>query len=199
MPDLASWLGEKILITVATALIALAGEIQLGPSGPGKHLASPDGSKVLYEVPYHEGANNSRELWLEDERTHKRTKLLDIRRTGSAEWSPDGAVFYVNDDWVSDQEDAYIYDSATLARLKIGDLIQARDPASRPFALGHRYYQITRWIAPNEVVVRFFGHTDQPPVRNFEFRYRVSRAGAVKKLSERVTPVKKLVPTGAAR
>ena len=39
-----------------------------------KRLVSPDRSKILY------GAGNTAQLWIEDTRTHKRTKLFDIAK-----------------------------------------------------------------------------------------------------------------------
>jgi hypothetical protein len=171
------------------AFMANAQQLDL-PWGPVKRLASPDGSKVLYGVPYQAGRNDGPQFWMEDTRTHHRRKLLDIPSTLSAGWSPDGTKFYVNDHLGSDEENAYIYDAATLERIDLGARIQAADPASHRFAKGHAYYQVTRWEGSDEVAVKFFGHTDEPPVTDFDFRYRVSRAGSVKKLSQHSAPVK---------
>lgn len=88
----------------------------------------------------------------------------------------------------SDEEEACIYDAATLQRLDIGARIQAEDPQSRPFANGHAYYRVTRWEGNEAMAVSFFGHTDDAPVQCFTFRYRVTKRGAVTKLSQRVAP-----------
>jgi hypothetical protein len=180
-------LGCLGLIALATTM-ANARELNFGPSGSDKRLASPDGSKILYGVPFNKTRNAPPQLWIEDTRTHKRTKLFDILRDLSAGWSPDGAAFYVNDFQGSDETDAYLYDATTLERLDLDARIQASDPASRRFA--HTYYEVTRWVGNQEVAVRFHGHTDEPPVTDFEFRYRVSRAGVVKQLSHQTAPVK---------
>ncbi len=164
--------------------VANAQQLDL-PWGKIQRLPSPDGSKILYGVPYQQGKNEGPQLWIEDMRTHRRTKLFDFGGTLGAEWSPDGRSFLVDNHWASDREDAYIYDAATLQRLDIGKRILAGDPKSCPFAGGHRYFAIERWEGNDEMIVRFSGHTDEPPVTKFEFQYRVSRPGAVKKLSQR--------------
>ena len=87
--------------------------------------------------------------------------------------------------WASDSTRAYIYDANTLQRWDLAGRILAADPAARRFADGHAYFDPERWENAQQVIVRFHGHTDQAPVVYFEFRYRVSRAGAVVKLSQR--------------
>jgi len=156
------------------------------PWGPMKRLPSPDGTFVLYEK---QGVDEP-QLWIEDTRTHRRTKLFDIASTLTAGWSADGSAFYVNDHSGSDEEQAYIYDVATLKRVDAGVRIVAADAKTRPFSKGHAYFEVERWADNQEVAVRFFGHTDEPPVTHFDFRYRVSRTGAVKKLSQHTEPVK---------
>jgi hypothetical protein len=114
------------------AVLANAQELYL-PRGPVTRLASPDGYRILYG----EKSSSGPQLWIEDERTRRRTKLFDVGGTLSAVWCADGSAFYVNDHWASDGERAYIYDAATLDRLDIGARIEAADPESRPFASGH--------------------------------------------------------------
>jgi hypothetical protein len=149
------------------------------------NLPSSDGTMTLYE----KAGNDARELWIENARTHRHTKLFDIGGTVSADWSADGSAFYVNDHWASDRERAYIYDAATLKRLSIGRRILAEAPRSRPFAAGHNYFEIERWDGAHDVSVKFFGHTDEPPVTCFVFDYRISQTGVVKKLSQHIAPI----------
>jgi len=47
------------------------------PWGPMKRLPSPDGTLVLYG----KTGVNEPQLWIEDTRTHRRTKLFDIAST----------------------------------------------------------------------------------------------------------------------
>ncbi len=170
-------------LVALAALTVHAQELYI-PGGQVKRLASPDGSKILYGVPYQKGSNSGPQLWIEDTRTHRRTKLFDVGGTLSAVWSGDSSAFYVNDHWASDRERAYIYNATTLKRLDIAARILAEDPASRIFANGHTYFAIERWEGAHDVAVRFSGHTDEPPVTSFDIRYRVSMAGVVKKLSQ---------------
>jgi hypothetical protein len=171
---------------VLTTIGANAQELCL-PLGSVKRLASPDGSEILYGVAYQKGRNDGPRLWIENRRTHRRVKLFEIGSTLCAAWSPDGSAFYVNDHWASDRERAYIYDAATLKRTDMAALIQAADPRSRRFTAGHAYYEIERWVGSQHVAARFSGHTDVPPVTMFEFRYAVSRDGAVEKAGERIS------------
>jgi hypothetical protein len=63
------------------------------------------------------------------------------------------------------------------------------DPRLQPFATGHVYVAAKKWLDARTLLVSYFGHTDEPPVRCFEFRYSVDRAGHVTKLSRRIEPV----------
>jgi len=56
------------------------------PLGPVTRLASPDGSLILYGVPFQKGLNEGPQLWLEDARTGQRQKLLDISDGVAAGW-----------------------------------------------------------------------------------------------------------------
>jgi hypothetical protein len=159
------------------------------PYGPITRLASPDGSHILYGVPYQSGVDDGPQLWIEDTRTQQREMLLSIAGTLSAVWSPDGSAFSVEDHGASDSARAYLYDARTLQRLDLASRILAVDPGAERFTDAHKYWGLERWESAQQVIVRFHGHTDQPPVVCFNFRYRVSRAGSVEKLSQRVFPV----------
>jgi len=159
------------------------------PYGPITRLASPDGSHILYGVPYQSGLNDGPQLWIEDTRTRQRQMLLNIGGTLSAVWASDGKAFSVQDNWASDSARAYIYDAETLQRLDLGGGILSADPGAKRFADGHAYFDLDRWQDAQHVIVHFHGHTDRAPVLCFDFRYRVSRAGSVEKLSERVFPI----------
>jgi hypothetical protein len=174
------------LLTV-TALMAQTPQARLNlPYGPITRLASPDGRVALYGVP--SGLNTPLQLWIENTRSHERTKLLDIPGTLSAGWSPDGRAFFVLDHRASDQATSYIYDAATLRRLDLAARITASDPATAPFTHGHTYFDADRWEGSDQVLVRLHGHTDTAPVTCFDFRYRVGRDGSVAKLPQHTFP-----------
>ena len=159
------------------------------PYGPVTRLASPDGFRILYGVPYQSGINDGPQLWIEDTRTHQRNMLLSIGGTLAAVWSPDGSAFSVQDHFASDSARTYIYDANAVRRLDTAGLIRVVDPSTERFANGHAYFDLERWDGAQNVIVRLHGHTDQPPVVCFDLRYRVSRTGAVAKLSQREFPI----------
>jgi hypothetical protein len=176
------------------------------PFGPANHLVSPDGAYALF------GSDNASQLWLEDTRTHQRRMVFEVTvRTLTLAWSPDSAAFIANDRAVSDLEIAYIYDVKTLDRLDLRSRILAADAEAARFVPGpntapHSYFHAIRWLNARQVEVQLHGHIDGarsgksvPPgvcfdTRNgtvlpgkcFDLCYRVSRDGAVQKLSQRV-------------
>ena len=158
------------------------------PFGPINRLASPDGSLILYGVPFQKGVNEARQLWLEDARTNQRQKLLDISDGVSAGWSPDGTKFYVLDHSSSSSTESYIYDARSLKRVDLGALIRKSDSSISRFASGHAYFDFERWENPETVIVHFYGHTDEPPVVCFDLRYRVNLSGTTKKLEQQMFP-----------
>lgn len=186
------WLAPVVVcaaICVPTAVLAQENPtptLEL-PWGPVTRLASPDGSRILFGVPYQKGVNNGPQLWFEDTRTKQRQMLMSIGGTLSAFWSPDGTAFVVNPS-ISDQAKAYVYDAVTLARLDLGHEILAADPSWSRLGPGtaHAYFTPERWEGNWQVVVRFHGHTDFAPILCFTSLYRVNRAGTVEKLSENV-------------
>jgi len=127
----------------------------------------------------------SSRIWLEDSVTHARTLLLDVERTASAAWSPDGEAFYVEDDYGSNGSDSYLYLAGSMKKLEIVNLILAADSEAKRFVTGHAYFQVERWVDSRNVQVRLVGHTDEASSTCFERHYLVSLAGEVKKLSAR--------------
>jgi hypothetical protein len=158
------------------------------PFGPITRLASPNGSLILYGVPFQKEVNERPQLWLEDARTHQRQKLLDISDGVSAGWSPDGTKFYVQDHSSSSSTESYIYDARSLKRVDLGVLIRTSDSSISLFASGHMYFDMERWESPETVIVHFYGHTDEPPVVCFDLRYRVNLSGTTTKLEQHVSP-----------
>ena len=166
------------------------------PFGSITRLASPDGSLILYGVPFQKGVNEGPQLWLEDARTHQRQKLLDISDGVSAGWSPDGTKFYVQDHSSSSSTESYIYDARSLKRVDLGALIRKSDSSISRFASGHAYFDMERWESPQTVIVHFYGHTDTPPVVCFDLRYRVKLSGITTKLEQRIFPPGSKLCTG---
>lgn len=178
----------------ASCLVALIAVSQLAaqplaeslkePFGPTNRLVSPDKAYALF------GKYEEAELWLEDTRTGHRKLVFPVTvQTLTLAWSPDSAAFIANDRYASDVEFAYIFDVRTLNRLDMRYRILAADPGASQFASAHSYFHAEQWLDARHVEVSLWGHTDQPPVRCFDLRYRVSRDGAVQKLSQHVAAI----------
>jgi hypothetical protein len=156
------------------------------PFGKQNRLPSPDGRYILFGREYDKTRNSGPELWIEETRLSKRTRLLELGGTAVAAWSPDGTAFYVNDRWASDSARSYLYDTSTLQRIDLGKIILASDAEANRFANGHAYFEVERWQDSQNVVVRFHGHTDEAPVVCFDLQYEISRTGSVKKRSKQI-------------
>jgi hypothetical protein len=166
------------------------------PFGPANPLVSPDGTYALF------GSDKAPQLWLEDKRTHERRMVFQVTlQTLTIAWSPDSAAFIANDRAASDLELACIYDVHTLDRLDLRNWILAADAAATRFVpdqntAPHSYFHAIRWLDARHVEVQLHGHTDGTwngtsgrPGDCFDLRYRVSRDGTVRKLSQRVSAV----------
>ncbi len=88
----------------------------------------------------------------------------------------------VNDQSSSDRASSYIYNAETLKRIDLEKQIRAADPDINRFTDAHLYFIVKKWETTQTVLVRFFGHTNIPPVLNFDYLYRVDRSGKVRKL-----------------
>jgi hypothetical protein len=162
------------------------------PYGPANRVLSPDGDYALF------GIYETSQLWLEDTHAHQRKLAFGVTiQTLTLAWSPDSAAFIANDRFVSDVENAYIFDVKTLDRLDLGSrIIAAADAGAACFLPGenqHSYFHAIRWLDARHVEVQLHGHTDGTWNKNsvrpgdcFDLRYRVGRDGAVQKLSQRV-------------
>jgi hypothetical protein len=162
------------------------------PFGPENQLVSPNGAFGLFVIQSASGPENA--LWMEDRRTHERKMVISVTvQTLSLAWSPDSAAFIANDRVGSDEENAYIYDVKTLGRLDLTARITANaGPGAARFLKDqnqHSYFHAMRWLDARHVEVELYGHTDPPGIQCFNLRYRVSRDGEVRKLSQRVAPV----------
>ena len=64
------------------------------PYGRVQTLASPDGARTLYGVPFQDGRNDGPQLWIKDNSTDIRKLLLSLGGTMQAFWSalPTGLV-----------------------------------------------------------------------------------------------------------
>jgi hypothetical protein len=170
------------------------------PFGPENQLVSPNGAYALFGIQSPIGPDNA--LWLEDRRTHERKMVFSVTvQTLTLGWSPDSTAFIANDRAFSDVENAFVYDVKTLDRLDLtARITENAGPGAARFLKDqnqHSYFHAFRWLDARHVEVQLYGHTEGtwkkgtyvPGAECFDLRYRVSRDGEVKKLSERVAPV----------
>jgi hypothetical protein len=128
-----------------------------------------------------------RRLWLVDHRTNRRELLIEFPRTVRIGWAPTDNAFYLNDDEGSNISEAYLYDPLKSARRDLGDLIDAKFPADKRFEeASHHYFNGVRWLSPNALIVKRFGHFDHPVGGGNEFTvcYLVRISGTVRRLKE---------------
>ncbi len=159
------------------------------PFGPIKSLSSPDGSHLLYGAAVAASPGRSAELWLKEVKTGRPQKILDVTRTLSAGWSPDGSFFFVQNNLGSNVTEAYLFETATLKCIDIGERISASDLKAKQLAAGHAYFNVMSWLDGRHLLIDLNGHTDVPPVECFDLRYQLGSDGTVVKLSERIAAI----------
>ena len=185
----------RILTLWACFAVAVPGADRSGrrvlqvPHGTLTELASPDGRFVLFGLPFQAGVRDGPELWIRETKTGERHLLVSLGSTAHAEWAPDGSAFYVADHQSSDRALTWVYDASGRGRLDVSDILLKADPELLPFTNAHVYVNALKWLNSQTLLVSYSGHTDEPPVRCFLFRYTVWRDGAVKRLYRRVAPV----------
>jgi hypothetical protein len=114
---------------------------------------------------------------LENLSDHKQTLVKEYERSVQVGWSPDSRAFFVNDAYVSNLEDAFVYWIDSKKPLLLNDAIRGRDKEADMFPADHAYFQVGRWLSAHEVLVEYCGHGGENPAQQFDFVYAVSFAG----------------------
>jgi hypothetical protein len=179
------------------------------PFGKANAFVSPDGEHALW------GDYKNVELQMEDTKTRADHLVARMTvQTLSLAWSPDSRYFAVNDRPASSIEDAYIFNTATLERIKLRDrLTTARPEVTRYFlsdnfrgrlthgrSVLHSYLHVLRWLDNQHVELQLHGDTDgrfahdNPdrhlyPAECFDLRYSVGLDGSVRRISIHVWDV----------
>ena len=83
----------------------------------------------------------------------------------------------MNDSYVSNLEDAFVYWLDSKKPLLLNDAIRGRDKEADRFRADHAYFQVGRWLSSHEVLVEYCGHGSENPAQQFDFVYAVSFAG----------------------
>jgi hypothetical protein len=143
-------------------------------------LASLDGRYVLQNVdqsqePYHS-------IFLKDTRTGNSRKVYEYGRSVGVVWAPDSLHFAVNDYAGSNITETTIFSvDASLSKTDVQDELVQKGGVV--LTGGHDYFGVVRWLDSRRMVVHFWGHTDDPPVRSFCECYLYTLQGSVSKCS----------------
>jgi len=166
------------------------------------HLESPDrrwllGSDCTFDCPpgldrdWNRAAvpvcSSNNGLFLRATSTRDKEPIEFDGYSGNAVWSPDNAAFFVNDHSASDRTDSALYTVDPLRKIDAAGAIRNSDPAAVHYFHGHRYFIAQRWIDNHTALVQFCGHTDEFPVVEFDFHYRVGIDGSAQRISRRLT------------
>jgi len=158
-------------------------------------VESPDGAWALIAAPISE-----RTIILENRSDHKQTLIKEYSRSAQMGWSPDSRAFFVNDAFVSNLEDAFIYWIGTGEPLSLNKAIRASDKEADAFPADHAYFQVGRWLNAHKVLVEYCGHGGENPARQFDFIYAVSLEGPqasslrIRRVSRAVRPLNLAMP-----
>jgi hypothetical protein len=172
------------------------------PCGKANVVVSPDGKHALW------GDYENVELEMEETVAHADRPVVGMTvQTLSLAWSPDSRHFAVNDRPDSSEEDAYIFNTVTLERIKLRDrLTQARPQVARYYLTGmlthgrdvdHSFLHVLRWLDDRHFELQLHGHSGgrfahhNPdlhlyPAECFDLRYKVGLDGSVQRISGRV-------------
>jgi hypothetical protein len=182
-----------LLLFITQAGLTLTGNGNF-PSCQQVRIMAPNGNWALVSPPNPEFcpkedkgkyADFEPKLFLMNESNHRKRLVMRYSSGGDVGWAPGSMAFFVNEQVGSNVGDAYIYGTASLKKLDLTDVIFRSDSAAAKFKIGHRYVRARKWIDDHSILVQFCGHTDESPVIQFDFRYRVTVTGQVQTLFQK--------------
>jgi hypothetical protein len=165
------------------------------PTDKTETIPSPDKQWALIATPIPE-----RTLTLENWTSHQQTLIKEYSRSLAVGWSPDSQAFFVNDEYVSNLADAWIYWVDLKAPVSLNDAILAADPEAKAMAADHAYFLAGAWLTARKLRVEYCGHGGKSPGRQFDFIYEASLSGShgssptIRRVSHRVRPMKLSTP-----
>ncbi len=124
---------------------------------------------------------------MQNNRAHSRKLLVDLQRTALIGWVDSGSAFFMNDDFSSNESNAYLYFPAEGRNVDIGALLDQKFPQDRHYEENsHHYINVIRWISTDTILVKRYGHFDTYVSGGNEFAicYLVKTEGEVKRLLE---------------
>lgn len=147
-------------------------------------IPSPAGKWIL--VPECGWECSERKLWIENDVSHVRRLVRSYVRTLNVSWAPDGHLFFVNDRYLSNGANCYVFEPTSLEVTDVARLLAVGDPSALKYLkAGHSYLVAKRWVASRELLVVLYGHFEDPLGRKFTLSYRINLNGTVRRLSER--------------
>ena len=178
---------RQVAVAVGIAVATLAA---LAASNKTTHLVpfpsaqtqavAPDKRFAVVNVdsdkePYHT-------LFLEDQQTNTRRKILEYDRSVEVIWNPDSTAFAVNNYAGSNVGECLIFfTSDKIASVNVGDALLDRmtsgEELSTLHVSDHIYWTAVRWTSPELLKVKVWGHTDVSPFRDFQYihAYKIQR------------------------
>jgi hypothetical protein len=159
-----------VAITVIS-LVPIAHANDAGAKFPGalECLKSPKGTFSICNEDHDEEPNHS--LFLRDERSRRRTKLLDYDRNVEISWEPNSNLFFVNDNLGSDTADCYIMSIDGLKNIRILSEISKILP-ERVTNAHHLYVTCKIWRSEQSVEIGVEGYGGNIGGPNYSFDYR---------------------------
>jgi len=178
------------------------------PFGKIHPLISPNGKHALW------GDYDHSELHLEDTANQIDRTVNGITvQTATLAWSPDSSYFAVNDRVGSNLEEAYLFNTITLHRTDLHDMLNSGSPQANVYftklphsrSVLHSYLHVIRWLDDQHFELQLHGDTDGHfandninahlyPAECFDLHYRVSIGGGVQQISQRVRPASATEP-----
>jgi hypothetical protein len=161
-----NWLSFIALFVVATPVLGAG--IHFPSAASSK---SPDGRWKLTCKRLAEDAADLRAPLL---LTGVQGRTLELRRIDcccEVLWAPDSSRFALTDRWASDRSDVFIYSAA--GRVSTKSVAERFPTNAIPEAerTGHCYFDACEWLEPHRLRLKISGHTDEPPVYNFEHEF----------------------------
>jgi hypothetical protein len=152
--------------------------------GPKSELTSPDRHYVIHNVDRVRGTQHM--IFLENEATGLSRRIYEYGRGVGVVWSPDSLHVAINDYAGSNFTETHIFPvNESDPKLDVEDAIVRFDKRMQQrvklVGWGHDYFGVVRWLDAERVVVRHWGHNDEPPLGAFCDCYIVTLQGSVTK------------------
>jgi hypothetical protein len=91
-------------------------------------IPSPAGKWIL--VPECGWECSERKLWIENDVSHVRRLVRSYVRTLNVSWAPDGHLFFVNDRYLSNGANCYVFEPTSLKVTDVARLLAVGDPSA---------------------------------------------------------------------